>query len=74
MNLDQESIPRLSSDALYQMFQLVEEIRADAVKAATLDRGHKKATTQVRVKLGKIAGLCKQARKDIKPVVRRQEG
>lgn len=69
-NLDLEQIPRLHSDALYQMFDLVNEMRADAVMAATSHRGHKRATTQVRVKLSQVAKLCKQARKEIKPVVK----
>lgn len=69
-DLDVEQIPRLHSDALYQMFDLVNEMRADAVMAATGRRGCKQATTQVRVKLSQVAKLCKQARKEIKPAVK----
>lgn len=73
-NLDLEQIPRMRSDALYQMFDLVNEMRADAVMAATSHRGCKRATTQVRVKLSQVAKLCKQARKEIKPVAKTKEG
>lgn len=46
------------------LLDTVDESKADAMDAA---RGNKSATTRLRVKLAKIAKLCKAARKEIKP-------
>lgn len=59
-----ESLPELDSPALKHMEPLFEEIRADAFQAA---RGVKIARTRLRVKLSRMANLCKQARKEIPP-------
>lgn len=64
-----EKIPSLGSDALEELYVIVDEIKADeTIAALTEKRGHKAARTRVRTKLAKVARLCKEARKDIPPV------
>ena len=62
--MNQEELGSLGSDALEQIYKLLEEVKADEVQAA---RGKKVARTRVRVKLSTIANLCRQARKEIEP-------
>jgi len=58
-------LPELESLSLRAMEPLFDEIKADAFQAA---RGIKVARTRLRVKLSRMAKLCKDARKEIPPV------
>ena len=62
-----DKLPQLHSESLHQIYVLVEELRCDEIHAA---QGTQIAKTRVRVKLAKIANLCREARKDILPVGR----
>jgi len=66
--LETASTMILGSKALHQLFHLVDEVKIDVAQAACGKRGHKAAQTRVRVKLARVAGLCREARRDIKPV------
>jgi len=60
-----ETLPFKQLSASYAtLLDTVDESKADAMDAA---KGNKSARTRLRVKLARIANLCKEARKEIKP-------
>jgi len=64
--MDVTELKKLPSPAYYEIFEVVEELRAEGFALA--NRGLKNARTRVRTKLNALAKLCKQARKEIPPV------
>jgi len=61
-----EELKKLPSPAFYEIFEVVEELRAEGFAVA--NRGLKNARTRVRTKLNALAHLCRQARKEIPSV------
>lgn len=55
-------LPRLELKSIEDIFRLVDEIKAEEVKAA---KGVLAARTRIRVKLSSIAKLCRIARRDL---------
>lgn len=64
-----DKIERLKCPSLQTIYELVKQIQSDDIKAADCrergKRGGKVALTRIRVKLSKVANLCKEARKEI---------
>jgi len=64
-----DGVPRLPCIALEEIYALVQTMKSDELRAAfkikEKERGSKVALTRLRVKLSKVAKLCKQARKEI---------
>lgn len=55
-------LPKLELESLQDIFRMVDEIKAEEIKAA---KGVLAARTRIRVKLSSISKLCKVARRDL---------
>ena len=60
-----EELPSFHNQDLDLIYRLVDEIKADEIRAA---QGIKTARTRVRVKLSRVAGLCRAVRKSVPSV------
>lgn len=59
-----DTLPKLELESIQAIFRLIDEIKAEEVKAA---KGVQAARTRIRVKLSSVAKLCKIARRDLLP-------
>lgn len=60
--MEDKALPKLELQSVQDIFRLIDEIKADEIKAAG---GVAAARTRIRVKLSSIAKLCKIARRDL---------
>lgn len=65
-----DKLPQLHSEALHQIYDLVDELKCDEIQTA---QGTQIAKTRVRVKLARIIRLAKEARKDIPAIQKRRK-